>query len=95
MASVPDERNARMQPEGDEMAPQVDDDAQAATNLDSGTVSAPPPDVGAAAPAVGTASAPSSGGAPINGATYRPVGGSTAATLAGLWNESDRQRIRG
>ncbi|MER7005780.1 hypothetical protein ABT297_22425 [Dactylosporangium sp. NPDC000555] len=45
---------------------------------------APPPESGAAAPAV-------------NGAQYRPAGGSSSspAALAGLWNESDRQRIRG
>jgi hypothetical protein len=101
------ERNARMQPEGDEMAPQVDDDAPAVTEFDSGTASVPSPDGGAAKPGVGAATssgavapssgspAPSSGSAPVNGAAYRSVGGSTAATLAGLWNESDRQRIRG
>jgi hypothetical protein len=99
------ERNARMQPEGDEMAPQVDDDAPAAMDLDSGTVSAPPTNGG---PATGVASvtpagvasaAPASGvgsnGASANGGAYRPAGGSAAVLLAGLWNESDRQRIRG
>ncbi|HTJ35474.1 MAG TPA: hypothetical protein VL738_19790 [Dactylosporangium sp.] len=100
-----------MQPEGGEMAPQVDDDAPAAAEFDGGTVSASPagaapPDNGAAAPASGAttgdgagvpgtgAGAPSSGAAP-SGAAYRSAGGSAAASLAGLWNESDRQRIRG
>ncbi|MGI5237457.1 hypothetical protein [Dactylosporangium sp. CA-139066] len=94
-----------MQPEGDEMAPQVDDDAPAATDLDGGAVSAsapaPSPDSGVATPGVGApapssgSTAPSSGAASVNGAAYRSAGGSTAALLAGLWNESDRQRIRG
>jgi hypothetical protein len=72
-----------MQPEGDEMAPQADDDAPPAREPGGGTVSAvPAPDGGAGAP-------------PVNGAHYRPVGGSPATALAGLWNEADRQRIRG
>jgi hypothetical protein len=58
-----------MQPEGDEMAPQADDDAPPAREPGGGTVSAvPAPDGGAGAP---------------------------ATALAGLWNEADRQRIRG
>ena len=33
---------------------------------------------------------------PINGAPYKAnIGGTPAATLASLWNDTDRQRIRG
>lgn len=78
-----------MQPEGDEMAPQADDDAPATAEFGSGTVSAPPADVPPADTGATVAAAP------VNGAQYRPVGGSPAIALAGLWNEGDRQRIRG
>lgn len=76
-----------MQPEGDELAPQADEDAPAATEFGSGTASAPP--AGAPPPGGGVTSAP------VNGATYRSAGGTPAANLAWLWNEADRQRIRG
>jgi hypothetical protein len=47
-----------------------------------------------------SASAPPNGGAPAapasTGATYRSNnGGTTTAALAALWNDADRQRIRG
>jgi hypothetical protein len=73
-----------MQPEGGEMAPQADDEAPAggvpeASNLFSCTAEAPP---NGKAPAVA-------------GATYRSNnGGTSAAALAALWNDADRQRIR-
>jgi hypothetical protein len=67
-----------MQPEGDELAPQADEE-----------VPAPPPEP---APAVSVPPAPTP--APVNGSAYRPVGGSPAVTLAALWNEADRRRIR-
>ncbi|WP_432828410.1 hypothetical protein [Dactylosporangium sp. CA-092794] len=89
-----------MQPEGDDMAPQADDGAPAATEFDNGTASAPPAaptppsaPAPASAPAAAPASGPASGS--VNGAQYRPVGGSAATALAGLWNDADRQRIKG
>jgi hypothetical protein len=46
-------------------------------------------------PAPAPSAAPSSA-AQLNTAPYRPNGGGTpAASLASLWNDSDRQRIRG
>ncbi|GAA3288291.1 MULTISPECIES: hypothetical protein [Dactylosporangium] len=63
-----------MQPEGDELAPQVEEDEP-----DRVPVESPP------APAVSSA--------PVNGSAYRPVGGS-AVSLAALWNDADRQRIK-
>ncbi|WP_433078434.1 hypothetical protein ACQP1P_37330 [Dactylosporangium sp. CA-052675] len=92
-----------MQPEGDELAPQPDEDAPPAPE----SVSAAPTDgsapVSGAAPVSGPASvsgaapvsgpAPAHGSAAVNGSPYRPVGGS-AGTLAALWNDGDRQRIK-
>ncbi|MEV6932210.1 hypothetical protein AB0M46_48045 [Dactylosporangium sp. NPDC051485] len=78
-----------MQPEGDEMAPQADDDAPAATDYEDGNVSALPSVTPPSAPPATSVS----GAAQANGSAPRPVGG--PANLAGLWNESDRQRIRG
>ncbi|WP_433608746.1 hypothetical protein ACQP2P_36370 [Dactylosporangium sp. CA-139114] len=86
-----------MQPEGDELAPQPDEDAPPAPE----SVSAAPTDgsapgsgavpVGGAAPVSGPA--PGFGSAAVNGSPYRAAGG-PAGTLAALWNDSDRQRIK-
>ncbi|WP_426506092.1 hypothetical protein ACPPVO_49630 [Dactylosporangium sp. McL0621] len=76
-----------MQPEGDELAPRPDEDAPPAPESVS---AAPAPAVGSA-PVGGTA--PVSGPAPVNGSVYRPVGGSPGS-LAALWNDADRQRIK-
>ncbi|WP_433048693.1 hypothetical protein [Dactylosporangium sp. CS-033363] len=83
-----------MQPEGDELAPQVDEDVPPEPE----TFPAAPDSV-SAAPAVGSAPvgggpAPVGSSAPVNGSAYRPVGNSASATLAALWNEGDRQRLR-
>lgn len=94
-----------MQPEGDEMAPQADDAApDFAPAFEGGTASAPPagapPPVSGPAPvpvpASGPAGGSAGGGGPVNGSTYRSVnGGTPAGALAALWNDADRQRIRG
>ncbi|MFI5912838.1 hypothetical protein [Dactylosporangium sp. NPDC051541] len=67
-----------MQPEGDELAPQVEEDEPAAERPAPTPVSPP-------APAVSPA--------PVNGSAYRPVG-NAAGSLAALWNDGDRQRIK-
>ncbi|WP_433208040.1 hypothetical protein ACQP00_42545 [Dactylosporangium sp. CS-047395] len=89
-----------MQPEGDELAPQVDEDVPPEPErfpAAPDSVSAAPDSV-SAAPAVGSAPvggpAPIGSSAPVNGSAYRPVGTSASATLAALWNEGDRQRLR-
>lgn len=74
-----------MRPEGDELAPQADDEASASGvpsfsgTAEASTADPPPPAVG-----VGT------------GAPFRVNnGGTSTAALTALWNDADRQRIRG
>lgn len=72
-----------MHPEADESAPQTGDEAPFTG----------PADASVSTPVGSPVSAPAS---PINAAPYRPNnGGTSAAALAALWNEADRQRIRG
>ncbi|WP_432975883.1 hypothetical protein [Dactylosporangium sp. CA-233914] len=86
-----------MQPEGDELAPQADEDVPPA---EPPSVSPEPASGPAAASGSVSASAqvPASGPAPVSASAPAPTGGSArpgSGSLAGLWNESDRQRIRG
>ncbi|UWZ35037.1 hypothetical protein Drose_28290 [Dactylosporangium roseum] len=89
-----------MRPEGDEMAPQADDEAPA-SGVPSFSGSADPSAFGATSaepppPPAGAVSGAASGAAPGSPSTYRSNnGGTTTAALAALWNDADRQRIRG
>ncbi|WP_190254440.1 hypothetical protein [Dactylosporangium sucinum] len=78
-----------MQPEGDELAPQADDEAPAVSPA-SGV---PSSGIAFRGGAGETADAPPPA---ASGSTYRSNNGTGSVTaLAALWNDADRQRIRG
>ena len=89
-----------MQPEADEsvpeLAPQPDDEppAPAPPSSSTGQTSSPSGPTSGAAGQISSSAAPAGG--QINGAPFRAnTGGTPAAALANLWNDGDRQRIRG
>lgn len=88
-ASPENERIARMQPEGDELAPQADE--APAVSPASGVPTSGIAYRGAAGDSAEAMPPPSA-----SGSTYRSNNGSGSVTaLAALWNDNDRQRIRG
>ncbi|GAA3242891.1 hypothetical protein ACFO1B_30795 [Dactylosporangium siamense] len=92
-----------MQPEADESVPELatqpDDEPpapappQSAPNEPAQVSPAP---VNPAQSGSAQSGSAQSGSAQLNGGSYRAkTGGTSAAALASMWNESDRQRIRG